>query len=167
MTQQLSSLMDGEAPAQEADSAIRSCGMSDEQKQTWLVYHAIGDAMRGQSPRVLAMPEKVMEALKAQPTVLAPKRRVVIETPFARVALAAAASVATIGVVGWLGMQGGQGGSAVAPVATSGSPIKAVSNTKPARESAPDAQDYLAAHRQLPSAELYRPVNNRAPAPAR
>jgi sigma-E factor negative regulatory protein RseA len=168
MTQELSSLMDGEAPAQEADSAIRSCGMSDEQKQTWLLYHSIGDAMRGQSPRALALPAKVMEALKAQPTVLAPKRRVVIETPFARVALAAAASVATIGVVGWLGMQGGQGGSTVAPVAKSSSPIQAVSNTKPAaRESAPDAQDYLAAHRQLPSAELYRPVNNRAPAQAR
>jgi sigma-E factor negative regulatory protein RseA len=166
MTQEISSLMDGEAPAQEADSAIRSCGMSEEQKQTWLIYHSIGDAMRGQSPRVLALPTGVMEAVKAQPTVLAPRRRV-FETTFARTAFALAASVATIGVVGWLGTQGGQGGT-VTPVAKSGSPIQAVSNTTPAvRESAPDAQDYLAAHRQLPSAELYRPVTNRAPAQAR
>jgi hypothetical protein len=27
-------------------------------------------------------------------------------------------------------------------------------------------QDYLAAHRQLPSKELYRPVNNREPVAA-
>jgi hypothetical protein len=30
-----------------------------------------------------------------------------------------------------------------------------------------DVQDYLAAHRQIPSAELYRPVNNRAPSGGR
>jgi sigma-E factor negative regulatory protein RseA len=165
MTQEISSLMDGEAPAQEADSAIRSCSASEEHKETWLIYHAIGDAMRGQSPRALALPAGVIEALKAQPTVLAPRRRT-IDSTFTRVALAAAASVATIGVVGWLGTQGGQGGTAPV-VAKSGSPIQTVSNTATVRESAPDARDYLAAHRQLPSAELYRPVNNRAPAPAR
>lgn len=165
MTQEISSLMDGEAPAQEADSAIRSCGVSEEQKQTWLVYHAIGDAMRGQSPRALALPTRVMEALKAQPTVLAPKRRP-LDATFTRIALAAAASVATIGVVGWIGTQGGQGSEAPA-LAKSTSAIQTVSNKASVRESVPDARDYFAAHRQLPSPELYRPVNNRAPAPAR
>ncbi|HEX7466379.1 MAG TPA: sigma-E factor negative regulatory protein [Usitatibacter sp.] len=165
MTQEISSLMDGEAPAQEAESAIRSCSASAEHKETWLIYHAIGDAMRGQSPRVLALPDAVIEALKAQPTVLAPRRRAVDST-FARVAFAAAASVATLGVVGWLGTQGGQGGTSPV-IAKSSSSIQAVSNNAPAREIVPDARDYLAAHRQMPSAELYRPVNNRAPAPAR
>jgi sigma-E factor negative regulatory protein RseA len=165
MTQEISSLMDGEAPAHEADSAIRSCSASEEHKQTWLIYHAIGDAMRGQSPRVLALPTDVIDALKAQPTVLAPKRRT-LDSTFTRVALAAAASVATVGVVGWLGMQGGQGGTAPV-IAKSTSAIQAVSNTATVRESVPDARDYVAAHRQLPSAELYRTVNNRASAPAR
>lgn len=164
MTQEISSLMDGEVPAQEADNAIRSC-VSAEQKQTWLIYHSIGDAMRGQSPRVLALPTEVMEALKAEPTVLAPKRRR-IDSTFMRVALAAAASVATIGVVGWIGTQGGQGNPAPA-IATSTSAIQTVSNKAAVRESVPDARDYFAAHRQLPSPELYRPANNRAPAPAR
>jgi len=164
MTQEISSLMDGEAPAQEAETAIRSCSSSQEQKQTWLVYHAIGDAMRGQAPRALALPTKVIEALKAQPTVLAPKPRA-LESTYMRVALAAAASVATVGVVGWLGMQGGQSGAPV--IAKSASAIQPVSNRAIVRDAALDPQDYLAAHRQLPSPELYRPVNNRAPAPAR
>ena len=165
MTQEISSLMDGEAPAQEAESAIRSCSGSEAHKETWLIYHAIGDAMRGQSPRILALPDAVIEALKAQPTVLAPKRRA-LDSTFTRVALAAAASVATIGVVGWLGTQGVQGGAAPV-VAKSTSAIQAVSNKSMVREAALDPQDYLAAHRQLPSPELYRPVNNRTPAQAR
>jgi sigma-E factor negative regulatory protein RseA len=165
MTQEISSLMDGEAAPQEADSAMRSCSASQEHKETWLIYHAIGDAMRGQSPRVLALPGEVIAALNDQPTVLAPRRRA-IDSTFTRVAFAAAASVATLGVVGWLGTQGGQGGSAPV-IAKSASPLQAVSNKTILRESAPDVRDYLAAHRQLPSAELYRPVNNRAPAQAR
>ena len=165
MTQEISSLMDGEVAAQEAETAIRSCSASEEQKQTWLVYHAIGDAMRGQAPRRLALPTQLIEALKAQPTVLAPKRRV-IESTYMRIALAAAASVATVGVVGWLGSQGGEVGTP-AVIAKSASAIQPVSNKAIVREATLDPQDYLAAHRQLPSPELYRPVNNRAPAAAR
>ena len=66
MTQEISSLMDGEAAAQEAEGAIRLCGTSEEHKETWYLYHAIGDAMRGQAPRVLSLPAEVIEALKAQ-----------------------------------------------------------------------------------------------------
>jgi sigma-E factor negative regulatory protein RseA len=164
MTQEISSLMDGELAAPEAEFALRTCGASEEHKETWYLYHAIGDTMRGQAPRRLALPAEVIASLKAQPTVLAPKRR--FESAFTRVALAAAASVATVSVVVWLGTQGGQGGAGPV-IAKSGSPIQAVSITTKLRESAPDVQDYLAAHRQLPSPELYRPVNNRAPAPAR
>ena len=165
MTQEISSLMDGEAAPQEAEFAIRACSASEEQKQTWYLYHAIGDAMRGQPPRAMALPSEVIAALKAQPTVLAPPRRA-FDSTFTRVALAAAASVATIGVVGWIGIQGGPTG-VTGVVAKSNSGIQSVSNTSAAREIAPDARDYLAAHRQFPSAELYRPVNNRATAPAR
>jgi hypothetical protein len=88
-----------------------------------------------------------------------------METRFARIAFAAAASVATVGVVGWLGTQGGQGG--VAPsVAKTSSPIQPVANTTTVPSQALDVQAYLAAHRQMPSPELYRPVNNRTPAAA-
>jgi sigma-E factor negative regulatory protein RseA len=158
MTQEISSLMDGELAPEEAERAIKACSSSSAGKVDWHLYHVIGDAMRGQSPRSLAMPKDVIEALKAQPTVLAPQRRA--PTTFTRIALAAAASVATVGVVGWIGSQGGQGTSA--PVAAkAGSAIQPVSNTVPVREAQPtlDVQTYLNAHRQSP--ELYRPATNR------
>ena len=159
MTQEISSLMDGELEAPDAERTIGACCTSEEQKKTWYLYHAIGDAMRGQPPRRIALPAQVIESLNTQPTVLAPKRR--LETTFARIALAAAASVVTIGVVGWIGTQGGPGGS-VPAVAKSSSLIQPVANK--AAAPALDVQDYLAAHRQMPSPELYRQVNNRTPA---
>lgn len=164
MTQEISSLMDGELAPEEAQRAIKACSASAAGKVDWHLYHVIGDAMRGQAPRSLALPKDVIEALQGQPTVLAPQRRR-IPANFTRVALAAAASVATVGVVGWIGSQGGQGTSA--PVAAkAGSAIQPVSNTVPAREAQPslDVQTYLNAHRQSP--ELYRPANNRPAAAA-
>jgi sigma-E factor negative regulatory protein RseA len=165
MTQELSSLMDGELAADEAERAIRTCCASEEHKKAWHLYHVIGDSMRGQAPRNLASPADVIASLQSQPTVLAPKRSLQRVT---RVALAAAASVATVGVVGWIGSQGGQGAPA-SVVAKSSSGIQPVANKVMARDAAQalDVQDYLAAHRQMPSPELYRPVNNRAPAAMR
>jgi hypothetical protein len=83
-----------------------------------------------------------------------------------RIALAAAASVATIGVVGWIGTQGGQLPGSTPVVAKNPTAIQPVANKVPATAPTADVQDYLAAHKQLPSAELYRPVNNRTPANA-
>ena len=165
MTQDISSLMDGEMAAGEAERTILACSKSEEEKTTWFLYHAIGDAMRGQAPRRLAMPDKVMQSLKAQPTVLAPRRSLHLNT-YQRIALAAAASVATIGVVGWIGSQGGQGAS-VPAIAKSSSSLQTVANKANVATPALNVQDYLAAHRQIPSAELYRPVTNRAPSPGR
>ncbi len=164
MTQELSSLMDGELASHDAERTIKACCTSAEAKVDWHLYHVIGDAMRGDAPCTLALPQDVLEALQAQPTVLAPRRSTVT---FTRVALAAAASVATVGVVGWIGSQGGQG-SAVPVAAKTSSAIQPVSNTVPVREAMPtlDVQAYLNAHRQLPTPEQYRPVNNRAPAAA-
>ena len=164
MTQEISSLMDGELAAPEAEQAIRALASEDE-KATWYLYHCIGDAMRGQGPRRLERPDAIVAALRTQPTVLAPRRPK--QALYARVALAAAASVATVGVVGWIGSQGGQPGTAPS-VAKVSSGIQPVANQVRAREAAPlDVSTYLTAHRQMPSPELYRPVNNRAPAAAR
>ena len=166
MTQEISSLMDGELEPEAADRAIRACTASEADKSTWYLYHAIGDAMRGQAPRRLEIPAGIVESLKAQPTVLAP-RKSLLEGSFARIALAAAASVATIGVVGWIGTQGGP--TAVAPMAAKSgvaAGIQPVANTQvlSSPEASTELHEYLAVHRQIPSPELYRPVNNRAPA---
>ena len=53
-----------------------------------------------------------------------------------------------------------KGASAIQPVA-----IKSTLAPRETLQSV-DVQDYLAAHRQMPRPDLYRPVNNRAPAAA-
>jgi len=173
MTQDLSSLMDGELSADEAHRAIAACSASEEQKQTWYLYHCIGDALRGQSPRRVEMPGEVFESIRKEPTVLAPRRR--NPATVTRIAMAAAASVATVGVVGWLGTQGGasvpadgalvaKGASAVQPVANMAPVVPPTAAPVAVTE---DVSAYLAAHRQLPSPEQYRTVNNQRAATAR
>lgn len=169
MTQEISSLMDGELEAHEAGRVIRSCCASSEAAQRWQEYHLIGDVLRGGKPHPTGTAARVRLVLENEPAIVAP-RRGVLETTFGRIALAAAASVATISVVGWIGSQGGPGAPA-SVVAKTSSGIQPVAVQPVAATAAPqaaDVQDYLAAHRQLPSPELYRPVTNRAsPAAAR
>jgi len=163
MTQEISSLMDGEMVGREADVALGACCGDEGRKRTWYLYHVIGDAMRGQAPAALAMPDEVFRKLSAQPTVLAPRKR--IPSTATRIALAAAASVATVGVVGWIGSQGGSPAPepVVAKSSTSLQPVASTATVAPAP--ALNVQEYLLAHRQVPSQD-YRPVVNRAPAAA-
>jgi len=158
MTQEISSLMDGELEPQEAERVIRACCTGSEAADKWHVYNLIGDAMRDEVRRPSRTLDRVRDALGAEPAIIARPRRI-YETTLGRVAFAAAASVATVGVVGWIGNQAGPMPSA-AVVARSASPVQ------PALLQAADIQDYVAAHRQLPSAELYRPVLNNRAAPA-
>jgi sigma-E factor negative regulatory protein RseA len=171
MKQDISSLMDGELAAHEAERAIRSCCTSGEAAEAWQHYHLIGEVMREGKAHPTDTAERVRRALADEPAIVARPRRV-LETTFGRIALAAAASVATIGVVGWIGTQGGQLPEGTPAVAKAGaSAIQPVANTTvaaPPAAPAPNVQDYLTAHRQIPSPDLYRPVNNRAaPAAAR
>ena len=169
MTQELSSLMDGELGSDEAQRAIGACCAGEELKQKWYLYHCIGDAMRGQSARRLEMPDEVFASLRQEPTVLAPKRWA--QAKVARVVMAAAASGAPVGVVGGLGSPGRAAAPVAAPVVAKGvSPVQPVANTATVAPAAAteDVQAYLAAHRQVPTPDLYRNVNNnRAAAAAR
>ena len=172
MKQDISSLMDGELDGQEAGRVIRSCCASEEHKDTWNLYHVIGEAIRGHAPASLERRPEAARALDKEPTVLAPRTRV-LETTLGRIALAAAASVATIGVVSWIGTQGGAPGVQQGTVAKAASPalavqpVAATTSLPAAAAPAPDLQDYLTAHRQIPSPEAYRPVANRGAAQAR
>ena len=161
MTQEISALMDGELEAQDAERAIRACCESREAVQTWQQYQLISDVLRGGVPHPTRTADRVREALAAEPAIIARPKRM-YETTLGRVALAAAASVATVGVVGWMGTQGGQAPVAAPVLAKNPSAIQPVSNTAPVPAASNEVQDYLAAHRQIPSADLYRPVNNRA-----
>jgi sigma-E factor negative regulatory protein RseA len=168
MTQEISSLMDGELDHNEAERAIRSCCTGREAADTWRTYHLIGDAMRGGRPHPTNTAERVWKALANEPAIIARPKRV-YETTIGRVAIAAAASVATIGVVGWIGTQGGQVPGASPIIAGKAVPapsVQPVANTQMVPPATLDVQDYLTAHRQVPSPESYRTVNSRAPAAA-
>ena len=178
MTQDISSLVDGELQSPETERVIRSCCADAEAARKWNEYHLIGEALRGENPRRCAVADRVMEALADEPTVLAP--RAGRAHAVGRMALAAAASVATIGVVGWMGMQQFEGpagpavaqapvpkpavakaGESVAPrtpaVVAGGNPASGRQVSGPVIPTS-DVQDYLVVHRQIPSAEFYRPV---------
>lgn len=166
MTQEISSLMDGELDAHEAERAIRSCCTSREAADKWQQYHLIGEVLRGSVPHPTRTADRVRESLAAEPAIIARPRRV-LETTVGRVALATAASVATLGVVGWIGSQGGQLPDGAPVVAKNPTVIQPVSNKAPvATVPSVDVQDYYVAHKQLPSPDLYRPVNRTAPAAA-
>ncbi len=158
MTQELSSLMDGELEADEARRAIRGCCGSESLKDTWRTYHLIGDAMRGEAPCRGAATRRIMEALEREPTVLAPRLR--LGASAGRIAFAAAASVATVAVVGWIGMQDrtSSGGPSMARTDAPAAQPVAVANVVPLR----NMNDYVVYHRQMPNAEFYRPASNQA-----
>jgi len=165
MKQEISAWMDGEAEPHEAERALRACCAGEEATRTWQAYHLIGETLRGGAPASLRTAERVFAALAAEPTVLAPRAR---GASVARIALAAAASVATVAVVGWIGLQG-TGSNAPATMAKA--PAKAepvlAANVPPAAQPPIDVQDYLVAHRQMPSPDLYRPAALRQPAAGR
>jgi sigma-E factor negative regulatory protein RseA len=162
MTQEISSLMDGELEAPEAERAIKACCADREVAAKWQEYHLIGEVLRGGVPHPTRTAERVRECLANEPAIIARPKRV-MESTVARVAFAAAASVATLGVVGWIGTQGGQVPAASPVMAKNPVSVQPVSNvitTVPAPTV--DVQDYVLAHKQLPSAQLYRPVNNQS-----
>lgn len=158
MTQEISSLMDGELGPQEAGKAIRAACADSEALRTWEAYHVIGEAMRGAQPHATRCGQRVHEALAKEPAIIARPPRVA-DRLGVRVALAAAASVATLGIVTWIGHQGGN------PVPgndlASNAPVKniqPVSNTGtvlPASNTVVDTRIYEGIHRQVPAPDIY------------
>jgi sigma-E factor negative regulatory protein RseA len=161
MTQDLSSLMDGELDATEADRIITGCCKSPENNATWQAYHLIGDVMRGDRIGRPGSADRIINLLGAEATVLSPRKR--FSQGAGRIAFAAAASVATIAAVGWIGFT--SRGAPELPLASrdSASAIVPVSATQPPM----NVNDYLVVHRQMPASDVYRAVANRPAAGAR
>ncbi len=97
----ISALMDGEAEDQESHQALLRLGDNPEARESWDIYHLIGDVMRGENVRSLDVSRRVSEELSREPTVLAPARTRRVSAPM-RFALSAAASVSAVAVVGWM-----------------------------------------------------------------
>lgn len=98
MKEEISALMDGQLDDQSFDSSLKRLKSDPELRQSWDLYHLIGDAMRGHAAG--ALPRSFTDRLEAEPTVLAPRRKPA-RTPM-RWAMSAAAGIAAVGFVGWM-----------------------------------------------------------------
>jgi sigma-E factor negative regulatory protein RseA len=137
MKDRISAFMDGELDDQAAGQVIDALTREREARETWRIYHLIGDALRD---------SRVLPAW--QPALAAPGRPP--SQPRARYA-ALAASLAAVALVGWLALAPplGQQQTAVAPVAEQQPPVVA-GKINPVRIPLPSgANDYLLAHQQF------------------
>jgi sigma-E factor negative regulatory protein RseA len=145
MKAKISALMDGELERQDAEAALEALGNEGEARDTWRVYHLIGDSMRDARLLSAGFAARVAGQIAQEPTVLAPARaqRRAANAPLW--ALSAAASLAAVALVGWL---------AFAPqsqdelqVAKAPPPPQALPAKEVAQVAPPDAaDDYLLAH---------------------
>src|SRR3954467_11835880 len=98
--ERISSLMDGELDAREADRELHRLKTDSAARANWEAFHLIGDAMRGDcvvSPQFSA---RLHDRLAAEPTVLSP-RRLPARRAYAY-AWSAAASFSAVALVGWI-----------------------------------------------------------------
>jgi sigma-E factor negative regulatory protein RseA len=139
MNEKLSAWMDGELEREHGRRLPLQLKRDTDLRVNWDCYHLIGDALRGvQGPDLCA---RICARLDAEPTVLAPQRRVPAEK-LRRYALSAAASVAAVAFVGWMALPGlEQDSMRVAAIP----PTEAKQIAVPAGEG---AKDYLLAHQR-------------------
>jgi sigma-E factor negative regulatory protein RseA len=74
MKSQLSALVDGEFDIEESEHIITALKIDGEVREAWKHYHLIGDAIRGNVDGT-DFSAKIMQALEAEPTVLAVNRQ--------------------------------------------------------------------------------------------
>jgi sigma-E factor negative regulatory protein RseA len=103
MTQNISTLMDGELYGDEADQLLGKIKLNHDAQQEWMTYHLIGDVLRQSDYLPRPMSPSFFERLEAEPTVLAPQRPRSSKVGF--VAMSAAASIMAMAFVGWLSIQ--------------------------------------------------------------
>ena len=135
--EEVSLLVDGELDDDRVERVCRGLRGSAA-VETWVCYHVIGDALRGQCRPIRGFAARFSEKLEAEPTVLAPRAR---PAP-AAVALAIAATVAAVGVVGWVALTTMPAGTEA--VATAQQAIA----VRPADARRPVVNEYLLAHQE-------------------
>jgi sigma-E factor negative regulatory protein RseA len=105
----ISALMDGELAREEAATLVAGIRGEGALRETWAVYHLIGEALRGEPCPDCGVVQSVSKRLEGEPTVLAPRRRISGEIG-RRWALPSMAAAAAIVSVSWMGLQTYQSG---------------------------------------------------------
>jgi sigma-E factor negative regulatory protein RseA len=98
--EKISQLMDGELEGQECGLHIRRLTQDAQLAKRWDTYHLIRDVLRAEAGTRVDLVEPLRSRLQAEPTVLAPRRR--LYEVAARIAMPVAAAVAGVVVGGWL-----------------------------------------------------------------
>ena len=99
MNEQISRLVDGEMDATEMEAVCTTTLRNDAAMVTWNCYHAIGDALRGESAATRNIASAIGRKLAHEPAIIATTARA--PSGPAAWAWAAAASLAAMTVVGW------------------------------------------------------------------
>jgi sigma-E factor negative regulatory protein RseA len=148
--EKISAVMDGELERFESAGTLKALESGDEARETWRLYHLIGDAMRDTRMLSPGFAERVGARLKDEPTVLAPAFAAsrVLASPAARRWSALAASLAAAAFVGWVAFLPGDEPAQVPQVATVlPVPASHVQQAADTLVAPPDtADDYLLAH---------------------
>jgi sigma-E factor negative regulatory protein RseA len=109
----ISALMDGELDEHPARQVVAKLKEEPELIERWETYHLISDALKGEPLLSVcssaAFSTTFAERLKAEPTILAPKRSVLSPKRVTTYALSAAASVSAAALVVWVAMSGPDG----------------------------------------------------------
>lgn len=137
----LSALLDGELTDEQARSVLGRLANDPALQRRFSTYCAIGDLMRGHHDSLLDLTARVMTALEAEPTVLAPMRKKSQQRPLLWLAAATCAAI-TWGLWNALPQQG--------------SPVPMAALQTPMRAPV-DVQPYLAAHQDYAQAVLTPP----------
>ena len=96
----ISAMMDGELDEAQLARQLARLQREPDLRESWDLFHVIGDVMRGERPLSDAFDRDVNDKLASEPTVLSPRRG-----PAKRMrtyALSAAASLSAVALVGWL-----------------------------------------------------------------
>lgn len=107
MKEKLSALLDGQLDEENTVSLIEALHEDPDLRQTWDRYCLVGDLLRGEDvPHQMDLASRVLDAMRAEPTVLAPqpRARLVRPSPWVSKLLPLAASVAGVALVGWLAL---------------------------------------------------------------
>ncbi|MBV8031976.1 MAG: sigma-E factor negative regulatory protein [Betaproteobacteria bacterium] len=151
MNDRISQLMDGELGDREALAAIQAVETDASARETWRLYHLIGDAMRDTRGLTPGFADRVAARLSEEPTVLAPRKLPAERPAWLAMPSAIAASLAAVALVGWLAFAPGSGrdraGSPVAQVPAVQAVIPQAVALQPPTVPLPTATpDYLLAH---------------------
>jgi sigma-E factor negative regulatory protein RseA len=136
----LSALLDGELSDRNAQLVIRKLVDDPERQARFSEYCAIGDIMRGHRDDFPDLTDKVMAALDAEPTILAPRRKTSEPRPLLWLAAACAA-------ITWGLWSASPRQESVTPLASAQMPDRAPNDVGP----------YLAAHQDYAQAVLTVP----------